>query len=85
MATRPKLDETLTPQEAINALYDRVENEQEEFDKYLQRAVDTDCESEFIESYLNLRDSGLDFRDAYMTAAEEREIELEDEEEKKDS
>lgn len=65
---------------SVEAVYSRVKEEQELFDRYLASAVDADELDDYIESYLNLRDSGLDFSDAFITAAEERDIELKEKE-----
>lgn len=75
-------DEVNKIEEIVNSVYERIKEEVDAFDRYLTKANDMDCLEEFVESYLNLRESGLDFKDAYITAAEEREVELEDEEDK---
>ena len=64
---------------AVKAVYERLEENLDKFDKYLQKSMDTDCLEEFVESYLNMREAGMSFDDAFLTAAEERDITIEEE------
>ena len=48
----------------------------EVFDKLLESAIDNDCISDFVESYLRFRDSGIDFIKAVAGAQEELDLEV---------
>jgi len=55
------------------------DDEVETFDKLIETAIDNDCISDFMESYLRFRDSGIDFVKAVAGAQEELDLELSEE------
>jgi hypothetical protein len=70
--------QTLT-QKLVEQLSESYNTKIEDFDKWLELALNQDCIEEYVQAYLQLRDTGFDFDAAYDTAAAEIEIEVEEE------
>ena len=65
-------------------LDDMFDEQVELFDAYVCQAVEEGCLEEFMESYINLRDAGMTFANAFINAAEERDVVLKDEKDDED-
>lgn len=76
-------EEGLTVEVAVDKLYQAFESQFEQFDTILARAIDQEMVDEFMQGYAALRESGFNFDDAFLTAAQE--LNLDEDEEDDDS
>jgi len=66
----------MSASEMVEKIQEVFEDKVVEFDMLLSTAMNTECLNDFIEGYLQLRETGFDFDDAFKTAAEQIELEV---------
>ena len=77
MTDKEENDDTKTMVDKAHELFD---DKVERFDKILALSIEREILDDFIEGYMRLRDSGFDFDDAANTAAEELNLDPDEEE-----
>lgn len=80
MSDDTKEEQMTDAQKLVEQLTDAFNDKVDRFDELLNKACDCDSEVDFIQSYMQLRESGFTFEDAYNTAAEEYDLEKDEEE-----
>lgn len=77
-------DKDRDPNEDIKEMVDKAhelfDEKVDRFDKILACALDRELASDFVEGYLQLRETGFEFQDASETAAEQLNIDPDEEE-----